>query len=366
MLASHHARHLAVLVPASSTFYPRVFALVVAVCLGYALVLIFAPFLGSMAWAAFLAFLIFPLNLRWRRVLRGKGAAAGVLTLLAPVVILLPLSAVSIEFVRQISALVQKLQEAAKQWDIKNFADLQRFPWIAHANDWLQAHAGISATQVQSWLVSGTQQVLQRAAGFGGSFFLGALDSLLGFAITLFLLFFFLRDGDEMMARAHALIPLDTARKDRLFDQLSNVTRAIMFGTSVTALAQGLLIGVGFAIASLPSPVVFGVLAALLSLLPIGGAAFVWVPAAIWLFIDGRWGYAIFMLVWGLMLGALDNVLRPMLISGRAQVSALAVFIGVLGGIPAFGAIGIIAGPVALSLAIALIEFAEEARQGRA
>jgi len=195
---------------------------------------------------------------------------------------------------------------------------------------------------------------------------LGALDSLLGFAIMLFLLFFFLRDGDEMMARARALIPLDEQRKDRLFDQLSNVTRAIMFGTSVTALAQGFLVGVGFAIAGLPSPVVFGVLAALLSLLPIGGAAFVWAPAAVWLFVDRHWGYGIFMVVWGLILGGLDNVLRPLLISGRAKISALAVFIGVLGGIPAFGAIGVIAGPVVLSLALALVEFAEETRSGRA
>jgi len=352
--------------PATSTFYPRVFALVVAVALGYALLLIFRPFVSSMTWAAFLAFLLFPLNVRWRRLLRGKGTAAGVLTLLAPITILLPLSALSIEFVTQISGLLQELQKAAKQWDIKTFADLRQFPWIAHANDWLQAHAGISAAQVQSWLVSGTQQVLQRAAGFGGSFFLGALDSLFGFAIMLFLLFFFLRDGDLMMFRARGLIPLDDDRKDRLFDQLGNVTRAIMFGTGVTALAQGILVGVGFAIAGLPSPVVFGVLAALLSLLPIGGAAFVWVPAVIWLFVDRHWGYGIFMLVWGLILGGLDNVLRPMLISGRARISALAVFVGVLGGIPAFGAIGVIAGPVVLSLALALVEFAEETRKGRA
>jgi predicted PurR-regulated permease PerM len=155
---------------------------------------------------------------------------------------------------------------------------------------------------------------------------------------------------------------LDETRKSRLFEQLGNLTRAIVYGTSVTALAQGLLIGVGFAIASLPSPVVFGVLAALLSMLPIGGAAFVWVPAVIWLFFDGRWGFAIFMLAWGLMLGGLDNVLRPMLISGRAKISALAVFAGVLGGIPAFGAIGVIAGPVVLCLVLALAEFAEETR----
>ena len=279
------------------------------------------------------------------------------------IVILLPLSLLSVEFVTQISALVQQLQKSAAQLDIKTLSDLQQFPLIARANDWLQHATGVSATQIQGWVVSGSQQALQRAASFGGSFFLGALDSLLSFAVMLFLLYFFLRDGDVMLERTLPLIPLDDERKDRLFRQLSAVTRAIVFGTSVTALAQGLLVGVGFAIASLPSPVVFAVLAALLSLLPIGGAAFVWGPAVIWLFIDGRYGYAIFMLAWGLMLGGLDNILRPLLISGRAKISALAVFVGVLGGIPAFGAIGIIAGPVILSLVIALAEFAEESRE---
>src|SRR5258708_15943817 len=168
--------------PATSTFYPRVFALVVAVALGYALILIFRPFFGSMTWAAFLAFLLFPLNVRGRRHLRGKGIAAGVLTLLAPITILLPLSALSIEFVTQISGLLQELQKAAKQWDIKTFADLRQFPWIAHANDWLQAHAGISAAQVQSWLVSGTQQVLHRPAPFAPSFSFCALDSPFAFS----------------------------------------------------------------------------------------------------------------------------------------------------------------------------------------
>jgi predicted PurR-regulated permease PerM len=352
--------------PARSTFYQRVFALVVAAALGYALIKIFTPFFGAMAWAAFLAFLLFPLNVRWRRHLRGKAITAGVLTILAPITILLPLSALSIDFVTQISDLVRKLQKAAAQWDIKTFSDLQQFPMIARANDWLQSHTGISASQVQSWLVYSTEHVLQGAAGFSGSFFLGALDSLFSFAIMLFLLFFFLQDGDVMIARARNLIPMDESRKDRLFRQLSNVTRAIVFGTSMTALLQGALIGVGFAIASLPSPVVFGVLAALLSMLPIGGSAFVWVPAVIWLFIDGRWGFAIFLLAWGLMLAGIDNVLRPVLISGRAKISALAVFVGVLGGIPAFGAIGVIAGPVVLSLVLALIEFAEETRRGRA
>jgi predicted PurR-regulated permease PerM len=348
--------------PTSSGFYPRIFALVVAAVLGYALILIFAPFIGPMAWAAFLAFLLDPLNLRLRRRLSDRSIAAGVLTILAPIVILLPLSALSIDFFAQISALLQKLQQSAAALDIKSLSDLQQFPWIARINVWLEVHSGISAEQIQSWLVSGTREVLRRAASMGGGFFLGALGSLFGFGIMLFLLFFFLRDGDAMLARVRRLIPLDEVRKERLFRQLSGVTRAIVVGTSVTAFLEGVLIGAGFSVAGLPSPVVFGVLAALLSMLPVGGAALVWGPAVIWLFIDGRWGYGIFMLAWGLLISGLDNVLRPWLISGRARISALAVFIGVLGGISAFGTIGLIAGPVVLSLALALVEFAEESR----
>jgi predicted PurR-regulated permease PerM len=348
--------------PTSSGFYPRIFALVVAAVLGYALILIFSPFIGPMAWAAFLAFLLDPLNLRLRRRLSDRSIAAAVLTILAPIVILLPLSALSIDFIAQISALLQKLQQSATALDIKSLSDLQQFPWIARINVWLEVHSGISAEQIQSWLVSGTREVLRRAASMGGGFFLGALGSLFGFAIMLFLLFFFLRDGDAMLARVRRLIPLDEVRKERLFRQLSGVTRAIVVGTSVTAFLEGVLIGAGFSVAGLPSPVVFGVLAALLSMLPVGGAALVWGPAVIWLFIDGRWGYGIFMLAWGLLISGLDNVLRPWLISGRARISALAVFIGVLGGISAFGTIGLIAGPVVLSLALALVEFAEESR----
>jgi predicted PurR-regulated permease PerM len=343
-----------------STFYSRVFALVVAGLLGYALLRIFSPFLNVMSWAAFLALLLFPLNRKLRRRLRGSAAAASVLTVLTPITILLPLSALSIEFATQVSALVRDLQQKARELDIKSLSDLQQFPIIARANAWLQAHTAISAQQIQSWLISASQEILQRAAALSGSFFLGALGSLVGFSIMLVLLYYFLQDGDTLCRRARGLIPLNEERKDHLFGQISAVARAIVLGTTLTALIQGILVGVAFAIAGLPSPVVFGVLAAFLAMLPVGGASFVWVPAVGWLLYEGRWGYAIFMLAWGLILAGLESVLRPYLISGRAKISALAIFIGVLGGIPAFGAIGIIAGPVVLSMVRVLIEFAEE------
>jgi predicted PurR-regulated permease PerM len=348
---------------AKPTFYQRVFALAIAAILGYALILIFLPFLSSMTWAAFLAFLLFPVNVRLRRRIRGHNSlAAGLLTVVAPIGVLLPLSLMSIEFAAQISGLLQKLQLSAVKLDINTFADLQKYPLIARANIWLQEHGSVSAEQIQGWLISGTREILQRAAHFGGSFFLGALSSVIGFGLMLFLLFFFLRDGDTMVHYARKLIPLDEELKDRLFKHLGDITRAIVFGTSMTAMLQGILLGLGFTIAELPSPVVFGVVGALLAMLPVGGTAFVWGPAVVYLFLNGHSGLGIFMLLWGIMLSTLDNILRPLLISGRARVSTLAVFIGVLGGISAFGAIGIIAGPIVLSLALALVEFVEERR----
>src|SRR5277367_3296108 len=159
-----HARWYDGRMSSRSSFYQRVFALVVAAILGYVLFLIFAPIALPIMWAAFLAFILYPLNVRLRRRFKGKSLPAGLLTVLAPFTILLPLSALSIEFVAQISALLRQLQQAASALDIKSFSDLERFPWIARGNTWLQAHAGISAEQVQSWLVSGTRTVMQHAA----------------------------------------------------------------------------------------------------------------------------------------------------------------------------------------------------------
>ena len=344
-------------------FYARVSALVVAALLGYALFLIFAPFAGPISWAVFLAFLLFPLNERLRRRLGDRpAAAAGLLTVLVPLGVLLPVFALSVEFVAQIAALSAQLHAEVVKVDVHSFADLQRVPWVASLDAWLATHFHVSAQTIQSWLVSGTHSMLEHAAGLGGAVFLGTVNSLFGMALTLVLLFFFLSDCDAMVLRARGLIPLSAAHTERLLVRIGGVARAIVFGTTLTALLQGLLLGIGFSVAGLPSPVVFGVLGALIAMLPVGGTALLWVPATIWLFVDHHAGLGTLMALWGLVLTGLDNVLKPALISGRAPVSALVVFLGVLGGIAAFGAIGMIAGPVLVSLALALLEFVDEER----
>jgi len=346
----------------TENLYSRAFTVAVLLLVGYAVTRIVGPFIGPLTWAIFLAFLLHPLNLRLRRSLRGESRAAALLTALTPVAILLPLSALSVQFVAQGSALVRMLQAASRRLDIHSLQDVAQFPWIARLNQWVQDNFSVSAAQIQEWAVSGAQELLQAAANAGSSLFLGTMNTLVAFVLMLFLLFFFLRDGDAMFTQARAMIPLAERRKQHLLQHLSDLTRAIVFGTVITALLQGLMVGIGFAICGLPSPVVFGVMAALVSMLPVGGTALVWVPAAIVLFVQSHWGYGTFMVVWGLLSSGVDNVVRPMLISGRARISTLAVFIGVLGGISAFGPLGLVLGPVILSLALALLEFLDEQR----
>jgi predicted PurR-regulated permease PerM len=345
-----------------NAFYARTFMLLATLALAYALWRIFLPFLNAITWAAFLALILYPSNVFLRRRFRGNRAAAAItVTLLTPVVVLAPATLLVMAFVSQARALVGLLQNAAQRYHINSLDDLRQFPSVARFLAWLQGNFGVSVEDIQTWFVGHTQEMLQRLAGMGGTVFLGALGTLVGFLLMLFLLFFLLRDGDRMVGHARALIPLPAERKALLIDHLVGVTRAVVFGTGVTATLQGLMVGIGFAVTGLPSPVVFGALAALLAMLPVGGTALVWVPGVLALaFGSNRWGAAIALLIWGLILSTLDNVLRPVLISGRAQISTLAVFFGVLGGLSAFGPIGLVLGPVVLSLVIALLRFLEE------
>ncbi|MET0498490.1 MAG: AI-2E family transporter [Steroidobacteraceae bacterium] len=344
-------------------FYARTFALAAAVILGIAFYRIIQPFLGPLVWAMFIAFLLNPLHRRLTVTFRNKPQmSAFALTMLTLVVFVGPLTALSAAFASQVGELIQYAQNTVA--DRPNVLDVTKVPWVRDALAWLDTTLDINTAQVRGWFVQGTQESLQWLAGFGGKVFVGAIGTVFGFVLMLFILFFFVRDGDEMLATTKDLIPMSRVYKQRLFDHVASVTRAMVIGTGVTALIQGALVGISFLIVGLPSPLVFGVIAAIVSLLPFGGTALVWVPAALALAGQGRWGATIFMVVWGAALVSLvDNVVRPMLVSRGAKVGTLTVFIGVLGGIAAFGAIGLFLGPVVLALIIALIRLMLEVRR---
>jgi predicted PurR-regulated permease PerM len=343
-------------------FSRRVFGIAVAVGLAYALFLIFRPFVGPILWALLLSFLLFPANRRLRVLLAGRaGAAAIVLTVAVLVGIVVPGALIAAAFIGQGSELLSKLSALADRYKIARPTDILQIPFIDRFLHAIQEKIPVTAEQVQGWLVGFLRGAVQFLVTGGRNVFLGALGMVVAGTLTIFLLYFFFRDGDVFARRIIRLIPAEEGRKRQLADHLSSVTRAVVLGSLLTALAQGIMIGVGFAIAGLPSPVVFGVLAAVFALLPVGGTAFVWVPGALLLGAQGRWGWAIFLAVWGaLLVGSADNVLRPLLISGRAQISTLPIFFGVVGGLAAFGMIGMFLGPVVIALALALLRSAEE------
>jgi predicted PurR-regulated permease PerM len=349
------------------TFYARTFALLTLFLLGYLLYQILTPFFAPIAWALFIAFLIQPVHAWLVRRLGGRASLSSALLTFATLLLLVgPLTALGAAFAAQVADLLRYAQELAAEHKPAEPSDLVSLPVVGPAIVWLQESVGISLGQIQSWAVEGARTILRALASLGRQAVLGALGTVVGFVMMMFILFFAIRDAGSMFAALRALIPMSAVEKARLFNHLGSVTRALVYGTGVTALAQGALVAIGFAIVGLPSPIVFGVLAALLALVPLAGTPVVWVPAAIVLGLQGRWYAALFMLIWGGFVATIDNVLRPLLVSGRAQVGTLTVFIGVLGGVSAFGPIGLILGPLVLVLAIALIRFALEERPAEA
>lgn len=345
-------------------FYARVFGLTAAAVIGYLLVRIVEPFLAPALWAALLAFTLFPLNRRIRARMRGrKGWAAALVTLLVLLGLVLPAVGVGFAFFDQAVDLGRRLQDTAAQYQIDGVEDLLRLPVIGRAVLWAQERFGLDPAKAQSWLLNALRNIVDWILAHGRSAVVGAFGFVAGLILMLFLLFFFFRDGDETMERALVLVPLDPGRKERLIQHISGVTRAVVNGTIVTAIVQGTLVGIGFWIAGLPSPVVFGALTAIASFVPLVGTGLVVVPAVLYLVMLGSWGKAIFLLVWGIVVvGAADNVLRPLLISGRSEIGALAAFVGAVGGLAAFGLVGLFGGPVIVALGLALIRFAEEGR----
>lgn len=341
-------------------FYQRLLGAAGLAIVAYLVFRIVEPFLGPIVWALFLGFLLQPAQEKLTRLLRGRdSASAFALTMLVLVLFLGPLTALAVTFTRQAAELAVRLQVWLAGQRNTTLTGLEQFPVVGRALQWLDENLHISATQIQTWAVEGSKSLFQELASYGGIAFMGAVGTVLAFTVMLFILFFIIRDGRAIARLGSTLVPLPAERRESLAVRLASVTRAVVRGTVLTSIVQGLLLGIGFAIVGMPAPVVFGVLAAVLSVVPFGGTALVWVPALATLLIQGRYGQAIGILVVGVLVSSVDNFLKPFLISGRS-LPTVAVFIGVLGGLAAFGLIGLFVGPVVIALVLALLEFARE------
>jgi predicted PurR-regulated permease PerM len=345
-----------------SRYYARVFGLVTAAVLAYLLIRILLPFAAPLMWAFLLAFMLQPLNnkllAKWPKK---PGLAAGLLTALTAVVVTGPITFFVFAFLRQATELLVRFQSEAHERQLPALQLILELKPVQMVLTRTGEFTSLSKEQILASASEAAQGALQQVASLGGTVVLGAFNVVTQFGLTLFLLFFFLRDGKEMLLRGIRLIPMTRNRKDDLGSTLGGVTRAVVLGTLVTALVQGTLVGIGFAIAGLPSPLVFGAIGAVASLIPIVGTALVWVPASITLVAQGQGGWALFLVLWSVVLVAgSDNVIRPMIISGNSKASTLLVFVGLLGGIGVFGFAGIFMGPLVLTLVATLLRYADQ------
>jgi predicted PurR-regulated permease PerM len=316
------------------------------------------PFFAAIAWAVILA-VVFekPWQALARRMPRRRGLAAGLLTVAIGLVVLLPaglfVGVLTTQAVRAAGQLVNALHSR----NIGSFSDVVAMPEAARLLDAAKTRLGIEPADFQKFAAGSVERASTFVAAASGSLVLGFFDALLTFFTTLFLLFFFFHDDEELSAAALGLLPTDAAGRQEVKRSLGKMVRAIFRGSLLLALIQGAFGGIGWGLAGLGSPVLAGATMAVLSLLPIGGSAIVWLPGAIWLWTTGHHGPAIFLFLWGSLVTSFlcDNVLRPLLIRGAEELSTVVVFLGVFGGLATFGLLGIFIGPMALATFASLL-----------
>jgi predicted PurR-regulated permease PerM len=339
----------------------RIVRLLLLAAVGYLIWRVVQPLWHPIAWAMLLGILLAPFNRRLGTKLGGRPVLASSITLiLAVVFFVVPLGLIASELASQAAHLQSQLDaplatgSSGPANEPAQLRSLER--WVEQA----AVRANVSADKVRSWLSVGGHQLLDKLAASSGPFVKGVFGAAVNFTLMLFVLFFALRDGPSVSQRILNLLPVESERRTLFWQHLIGVTRGVFLGVGAAAVVHGSLIGLGWWIAGLPSPLVLGLIAAVLALIPVVGSALVWVPGVLFLFFTGNAGPALFLAIWSVVLvSGVDHVLRPLLISGQASVPALPVFLGVIGGLHAFGFIGLFIGPIVLGMMVALFRYQE-------
>ncbi|MEO8079331.1 MAG: AI-2E family transporter [Caldimonas sp.] len=326
--------------------------LLVVITIAFAFVL--WPFYGAVFWGAVLALLFQPL---FRRLLRrfGRRRTPAALATLAVILVLviLPVAFIAASLLQETAAVYKKIQSGEM-----NFA--RYFDQIlAVAPSWatgLLDRFGLNdMADVQAKLTAGLAQRGQAFAASAVDIGQNALDFVVGFCLSMYLLFFLLRDGAELANRVKAAIPLEPQHKTRLLSKFTTVIRATVKGNILVAAAQGALGGLAFWALGVHGAVLWAVIMAFLSLLPAIGAALIWAPVALYLLATGVVWKGVALIVWGVVvIGLIDNVLRPILVGKDTKMPDYLVLISTLGGLALFGLNGFVIGPVIAAMFISV------------
>ncbi len=311
--------------------------------------LVVRPFLFAIVAATVLAVVFQPLHARMSRLIRWPSLAALASALFVAVCVVAPIGFA-------IGAAASEFREIFDQARATDTASIGA--WIDRPIDWLAGRTGMSAQDWKDRLTGELSQTIHAAAGVARSLVAGIGRGLLQSIAALVTLFFFFRDSSRLRQGLLDTIPLRRADLEVLVRQVEDSILANMYGVVAVGAAQGLLMGIGMWIAGVPSPVMWGVATAVLSVIPMVGSGLVWAPVALMLAAQGSWGKCAFLVVWGALLVAnTDNVVRPWVVGGRSGANPLLVFLGLLGGMSAFGVLGVFIGPVVVTVTATLLGF---------
>lgn len=316
-------------------------------------VYVLRPFLAAILFAAAVVISSWPLYQRLLVSLRGRRTLAALtMTLSLTLLVIIPIALVAYNLADDIARTFERAKAAIELGDVHPPAWLRQLPVVG---GWLDQYLnGLVASREQMTELAKRMLEPARHALMSGGMILGG--GVVQMSMAAFVSFFLYRDGSALIVvleKASARILGERAAK--VATTVSQTVRGVMYGLLGTALAQALVAALGFAIAGVPAVPLLAVITFVSSLVPIG-PPIVWGGAAIWLFSQGSTGWGVFMLVWGLVLiSGVDNVVRPMLISRGSSLPFLLVFLGVLGGVFAFGFVGMFIGPTLLAVAYSLI-----------
>jgi len=317
------------------------------------------PFLMPIFLALIVSTLLAPVYQLLARKLKGRHSLAALIVCIGlTAAILVPLIFLSISLANEANDAYELLKAPETVSKIEAWLDPTRSPLIRRVASWLPASFRMDNLQLGARLSAQAQQVAVAALGMVTTFAAGIFNFLMDYFIMIIVLFFLLRDFDYWAASMHRLSPLSSDQEQMLVDRFRSVARATVLGNLATALAQGTLSGIIFASLGLSNPILWGGLTALLSLVPVVGTALIWVPWTIYLFSTGSPVKAvIFVVLQVVLVGGIDNVLRPLFIQGGVKMHTLVVFFSILGGIGYFGLPGMFFGPLIFAMAVTLLEF---------
>jgi predicted PurR-regulated permease PerM len=315
---------------------------------GYLTFLVVSPFLVPLGWAGVLAVCVYPLYSQLTPKL-GRSGGAVLTTVLVLLLIVVPVWLVVSAIIREGGQAVPALQSAVTG----------RPPdWLTKAWGWLQSHVPeLAPNNLMESLSAAGQKIVGALASTSGKVLGGVALVLVDLIITLFALFFFLRDAPTILRLVRAVMPFRETERDRVLKEVGDLIFASVIAGLAVASIQGALGGIAFWLIGIRAPVVWGTIMAFFALIPVAGAWVIWLPVALWLLATGDVTKGLVLIGIGAgIVGTVDNVLRPILLSGRSSMNGLLTFIALLGGVVAFGFIGLVFGPVVVAVAMALFD----------